>query len=140
MQIDETVAVAYLCPPANNKSYKRSIADQWHTCWDFGAENGLRCSFIKEDGDADAGIPVAQRWHLRELLDDIVHGDISHRWNKLIVESPECLSSSPSEFLAILKIFREAHIEVIFVNEPEFFFRPVRLVFSTERMYRSELK
>lgn len=139
MQIDDTAAVAYLCPPANNKSYKHDISEQWHTCWDFGVENGLRCAFVKEYG-ADAGVSVSKRWHLRELLYDVVNRE-DRWWNKLIVESPECLSSSPSEFLAILKTFREAHIEVIFVHEPEFFFHPeIRLVASTERIYRSELK
>lgn len=140
MQIDETAAVAYLCPPANNKSYKHDISEQWHTCWDFGVANGLRCSFVKEY-DADAGVSVAKRWHLRELLYDVIRNE-DRWWNKLIVESPECLSSSPSEFLAILKIFREARIEVIFVSEPELCFPPekgIRLGFSTDRIYRSEL-
>lgn len=131
---------AYVCAPADrgSKTTDYYISEGHHICWDFARKNRMRCVFIKEY-NADAGMPVNKREYLGRLLKERPAN--KRFWNKLIVPSPEWLSASPSEFLALLKALRDQRIEVIFVEEPELSFWPdFAITFSTNRIYRSELK
>lgn len=131
-------AVIYTCvPEGRGGQLDYLLSTQWHECWDYAASIGLRGGPIIQEFGAHSGEPLEKR---RGAVGVLRHFTLHPRYKKLLISRYECLSSSPSELIAILAALEKIGVEVIVVHEPFIQIEPYTVFWTENRTNINQLE